>query len=84
MKAVKKFLVHSIIFLALLPIALFCLKYICIFLFNCFLTYVDYIDYFIDSIYVSRGIAALTVVLIIATLFALIVTELEYDHDDHN
>lgn len=84
MKAVKKFLVHVIIFLALLPVALFCLKYLCIFLFNCFLTYVDYIDYFIDSIYVSRGIAALTVILIIATLFALIVTQLEYDLHDHN
>lgn len=79
MKAVKKFLVHSIIFLALLPIALFCLKYICIFLFNCFLTYVDYIDYFIDSIYVSRFIAVITVFMGFFILLALFATHYEYE-----
>ena len=79
MKAFLKYLIYTFIFLALLSIALFCLKYLCIFLFNCFLTYVDYIDYFIDSIYVSRGIAVITVFMSFIILLALFATHYEYE-----
>lgn len=53
------------IFLAIFPIICFFFMNIADFLLDCFLAYVNYIDYFFDELYISRGIAIFTIFLII-------------------